>query len=147
MQYSVARPGRVFIVRLEDGDIVHESLEKLAKDEGVHAAAVIILGGADTGSTLVVGPEEGRAEKIKAMTLDLADVYEVAGTGTIIEDDEGTPLLHMHMACGRGGDAKIGCVRHGVKVWQVMEAVIFEITETSAKRVLDPALGFKLLQL
>jgi predicted DNA-binding protein with PD1-like motif len=146
MKYTVGRPGRVFLVRLEQDDIIHESLEKLAEDEGIETAAVIILGGAETGSTLVVGPEDGRAEKIIPMTLDLTEVQEVAGTGTIACDEDGAPILHMHLACGRGEDAKVGCVRNGVKVWKVMEAVVYEITDVSAKRAVDPSLGMKLLQ-
>ena len=32
MKYSQASLGRVFVVRLEDGDIVHECLERLARE-------------------------------------------------------------------------------------------------------------------
>ncbi len=31
MKYSEAKQGRVFVIRLEDGDIVHEELEMFAK--------------------------------------------------------------------------------------------------------------------
>ncbi len=30
MKYSQARLGRIFVIRLEDGDIIHEELEKFA---------------------------------------------------------------------------------------------------------------------
>ena len=29
MKYSEAKPGRIFIIRLEDGEIIHEEIEKL----------------------------------------------------------------------------------------------------------------------
>jgi hypothetical protein len=32
-----------------------------------------------------------------------------------------------------------------VKVWQIVEVVLFELIETSATRKLEPDLGFKLL--
>ncbi|MEJ2665270.1 MAG: DUF296 domain-containing protein, partial [Spirochaetia bacterium] len=60
MRYSQAKQGRVFIIRLEDGDILHESIERLARDEGITAAALIAVGGADKDSALIVGPQHGR---------------------------------------------------------------------------------------
>jgi hypothetical protein len=64
MRYSEAKAGRVFVVRLEDGDIIHESLERFAKEKGIHRAQVIALGALDEGSKLVVGPQEGRASPV-----------------------------------------------------------------------------------
>jgi predicted DNA-binding protein with PD1-like motif len=145
LKYSEATQGRIFVIRLEDGDIVHESIEAFAAEKSIRSATLIIIGGADKQSRLVVGPEDGRAEKIVPMTHMLANVHEVAGTGTIFPDKDGKPVLHMHMACGRNNDTVTGCVRTGVKVWHVMEVVLFELTGSSAKRVYDPATGFELL--
>jgi predicted DNA-binding protein with PD1-like motif len=145
MKYSEAKQGRVFIMRLEDGETVHEEIEKFAEEHSIKAAALIILGGADEGSKLVVGPEMGRARPIKPMQHILDNVHEVAGTGTLFPDQDGKPALHMHMACGRSGNTVTGCIRGGVKVWQIMEIVLFELVDTAGKRTLDPDLGFKLL--
>lgn len=145
MKYSEAAQGRIFVIRLEDGDIVHESIEAFCREQSVAAAALIVIGGADKASRLVVGPQDGRAEKIVPMTQLLANVHEVAGTGTIFPDKDGKPVLHMHMACGRNNDTVTGCVRTGVQVWQVMEVVLFELINTSAGRFYDPATGFELL--
>ena len=147
MKYSQAKPGRIFVIRLEDGDIVHEAIESLARVERVSAAMVVIVGGADTGSCLVVGPEKGRATPVVPMTLTLDDVREIAGVGTLFPDDEGNPVLHLHMACGRNADTVTGCARAGVKVWQVMEAVLYELTDAKGVRRPDAVTGFKLLQL
>jgi len=146
MKYSQARPGRVFVVRLEDGDIVHEAIEQLAGDENIDAAALVAVGGADQGSRLVVGPESGRAETIQPMSHILENVHEIAGTGTLFRDEQGAPVLHMHMACGRRDATVTGCVRSGVRVWQVMEVVVFELMDSTGRRVYDEATGFKLLQ-
>ncbi len=145
MKYSTARYGRVFVVRLEDGDILHECIEGLAVKEGIRAAALIALGGADTGSRLITGPKEGRSDPVIPMELVTDDVREVTGTGTIFPDDQGRPMLHMHLACGRNDSTVTGCVRRGVKVWHVIEVVIFELIDTEASRLPDPAIGFKLL--
>lgn len=146
MKYSEARQGRVFIVRLEDGEIVHEVIEQFAVDHNITAASLIVVGGADDGSTLVVGPKSDRGLPLKPMTDSLAGAHEVAGTGTLFCDDEGTPLLHMHMACGRQDETITGCIRSGVKVWRVMEVIIHELLESSAKRVIEAPLDLKLLR-
>ena len=147
MKYSQARQGRVFVIRLEDGDIVHEEIERLAREEGVTAGFLTILGGADSGSALVVGPEKSRgASPVTPMGHVLDDAHEVVGAGTIFPDDTGRPVLHMHMACGRRDATVTGCIRDGVRVWHVMEAVLVELLDTEASRVLDEATGFKLLR-
>lgn len=145
MKYSEAKQGRVFVIRLEDGDVLHESIESFARREGIRAAALIVVGGADEGSRLVVGPRAGRERPVVPMTRDLCNVYEVAGVGTIFPDEEGNPVLHMHIACGRRGETTTGCVRTGVKVWEVMEIVLWELTESKARRLLDEKTGFRLL--
>mgnify|MGYP006308701181 CR=1 FL=1 len=146
MKYSQAAYGRVFIIRLEDGDILHEAIEHLARAENIRAAALVAVGGADQGSKLVVGPEAGRAEQIQPMHHVLENVHEVAGTGTLFPDDTGQPVLHMHMACGRNDAAVTGCVRSGVRVWHVMEVILYELLDSSAQRIYDEASGFKLLK-
>jgi len=145
MKYSQAKPGRIFVVRLEDGDVVHETIEQFAKDQGITAASLIVLGGADKGSVLVVGPEQGRAQTIEPKTKVLDNVHEVAGTGTLFPDEKGEPVLHMHMACGRGFSTVTGCARNGVKVWQVMEVILQELVGSTGVRRPDPVTGFDLL--
>lgn len=145
MKYAEARHGRVFILRLEDGEVVHEVLEKFAADHEIKAASLVIIGGADDGSKLVVGPEEARGVPLKPMKSTLQNAHEVAGTGTLFCDDEGTPILHMHIACGRKDTTVTGCIREGVKVWQVMEVIIYEIVDCSARRLFEEPLGLKLL--
>ncbi len=146
MKYAEARQGRVFILRLEDGEIVHEVIENFAAEQGIKAASVVVIGGADDGSRLVVGPEQDRGLPLNPMELALQNAHEVAGTGTLFPDDQGVPLLHMHMACGRKDQTVTGCIRAGVKVWHVMEVIIFELLDTDAKRVEEDPLGIKLLQ-
>ena len=145
MQYSQASQGRVFVIRLEDGDILHESIEKFAREKSINAAMVTAVGGIDKGSKLIVGPENGRANKIIPMEYVLDDVYEVTGCGTVFADEDGNPVLHMHLACGRREHTITGCVRAGVKVWHVLEIIITELTGCSARRRLDSATGFRLL--
>jgi predicted DNA-binding protein with PD1-like motif len=146
MKFSEASQGRIFVLRLEDGEIVHAVIEQFAKDQGITAAALIILGGADDGSRLVVGPAEDRGLPLEIMERVLVHAHEVAGTGTLFRDEDGLPLLHMHMACGREGATVTGCIRQGVKVWHVMEVIVFELLDSSARRVTEAPLGLRLLR-
>ena len=146
MKYSEAEKGRTFVIRLEDGDIIHEEIERFAREHSIKAAMLIIIGGADEGSKLIVGPEIGRANPVIPMEHILENVYEAAGTGTIFPDEEGNPILHMHIACGRERSTITGCVRSGVKVWHIMEVILIELINTTAKRVFSPSTGFKLLE-
>ena len=133
------------MIRLENGDVVHEEIEQLARKESINAAALIIIGGAAETSKLIVGPERGYETPVIPMEHILDNVHEVAGTGTLFPDDEGNPTLHMHIACGRNASTVTGCIRNGVKVWQVMEVILFELINTTGVRVLESQTGFKLL--
>jgi len=145
MKYSEARQGRIFVIRLEDGEIVHTVIEQFVKDHAIQRASLFAVGGADKGSMLVVGPEESRTFPINPMTHELYDAHEITGTGTIFPDDNGNPLLHAHFACGREENTVTGCIRSGVTVWQVMEIILIELLDNTATRQLDPLTGFKLL--
>ena len=146
MKYTEANQGRIFILRLEDGEILHETIEAFAAEHSVKAAAVIALGGADEGSKLIVGPEHGRSEVITPMEHLLDDVNEIAGVGTIFPGKGNKPVLHMHIASGRNDSTVTGCVRRGVKVWHILEVILFELVDSSARRVLNEQLGFELLE-
>jgi len=146
MKYSMAHPGRIFVIRLEDGEVIHEVIEDFAARQNIRAAGVLALGGADDGSALVVGPLEDRAIPVTPMEYLLKNTHEATGTGTIFPDENGHPILHMHMACGRRTETITGCVRAGVKVWRVMEVIIFELLDTPAVRATEPPTDFKLLQ-
>jgi predicted DNA-binding protein with PD1-like motif len=146
MKYSEAKHGRIFVIRLEDGDIVHDEIERFAREKSIGAAALIIVGGADQKSKFVVGPEKGRATPVVPMEHVLDEVHEIAGVGTLFPDDAGNPVLHMHMACGRKSSTITGCIREGVRVWHVMEVIVFELADTTGVRTHDSKTGFKLLQ-
>ncbi len=145
MRYSEAKAGRIFVIRLEDGEIIHEVIENFAREHAVKAASLIALGGADKDSTVIVGPEIGRTLPIVPMTHMLDDVHEVAGVGTLFPDDAGNPILHMHMACGRKDRTVTGCIRQGIRVWHVLEVILFELADSTGSRIMEPASGFKLL--
>ncbi len=146
MKYSEAKQGRIFVIRLEDGDIIHEAIERFAREKSIRAAMLIAVGGVDKTSKLIVGPEQGRSTTVVPMEHILTDVHEAAGVGTLFPDEEGKPMIHMHAACGRESATTTGCVRNGVKVWHILEVILIELLDTTGVRVPDPKIGFKLLE-
>lgn len=147
MRYEQVEQGRVFVIRLEDGDIVHEEIERFAGEKSIGAAALIILGGADKNSELVTGPLKDRETPVVTVNRFLDRAHEVAGVGTIFPDEKGNPVLHMHMALGRENETTTGCIRKGVKVWRIMEAVLLELTGANGLRVFDRETELSFLQL
>jgi predicted DNA-binding protein with PD1-like motif len=145
MKYSCAQQGRVFVIRLEDGEVIHETIESFAREQKIRAASLLVLGGADQGSVLVTGPKQGRQFPVIPQTHVLDEVHEVSGTGTLFPDEAGNLVLHMHLACGRGDSAVTGCIRKGVKVWQVMEVILYELTGSTGVRRTDELTGFAML--
>jgi predicted DNA-binding protein with PD1-like motif len=146
MKYSVAKQGRTFIIRLEDGEMLQDSIEKMAEKEGIERAFVQVVGGIDKGSRIITGPEESRAEIIVPIETSVDDMHEIVGNGTIFPGSSGKPKLHLHIACGRRNLTICGDIRSGVKAWHVIEVIIVELLENNAKRVKDLATGFELLQ-
>ncbi len=147
MQYTSAKQGRVFVIRLEHGDVLHDAVETVAVRESLTHGVCFAVGGADRSSRIVVGPEDGQADTIVPMVHQLADVFEMAGVGTIFPSESGHPTLHMHATFGRKEDAKTGCVRAGVDTWLIGEVVILELTDCAAVRRPDPDSGFELLSI
>ncbi len=135
-------------MRLEQGDKIPEAIESFAREQGVAGAMVFFLGGAERGSKVVVGPEEG-TEKGRpiGMITELTGVSESVGFGTLFKNEEGLPRLHLHSAFGREGKTVTGCSREGVEIWRIGEVVLMEILDTAAVRKVDPQSGFELLEL
>ena len=110
------------------------------------ASRLIALGDADAGSRLIAGTEAGRADPLVFVERVLEEAHEIAGVGTIFPDEDGNPVSHVHLACGRRGTQLVGCARTGVKVWHVMEVIVVELLDCSAVRRFESGLpGFKLL--
>jgi predicted DNA-binding protein with PD1-like motif len=147
VKYSECKPGRIFVICLEHGDIVHQEIEQFARDQSIRSASLIIIGAADKDSKLIVGPETRAATPVSPMSVVLENVHEIVGAGTLFPDQKGNPVLHLHMACGRKSSTRTGCIRSGVKVWYTMEVICFELLESEGRRMFDSETGFTLLKL
>ena len=146
MNYTEAKLGRIFILRLHHTEILHEVIEKFTTQKQIKSALCFFLGGAQNKSKVVVGPKDGDIMPPEPMVALLRGVHEACGVGTIFTDEEGKPTLHMHASFGRNDNAVTGCVRMGVAVWQIGEVVILELTGSSAKRTKNKETGFEFLE-
>jgi uncharacterized protein len=146
MDYTEAKLGRIFVLRLHHNDVLHEAIEKFAAEKHVNRGLCFFLGGAKENSKVVVGPKIGDALPPEPMTALLKGVHEACGVGTIFPDEQGTPKLHMHASFGREDESITGCVRMGVDVWRIGEVVVLELAGLSAQRLKDKETGFEFLE-
>jgi len=146
MKFSQGRIGRVFVVRLEDGDKLPEVLEEFARKNSLLRGMCILVGGIRDGGKIVVGPKESEATPIIPLMFTLQGVHEISAVGTIFPDSDGQPRLHMHAALGRKGKTHSGCIRPGIEVWKLGEIIMLEIIDNPARRAEDPKTGFAVLE-
>ena len=145
MKASEGKLGRVFIVRLEDGDKVPSIIERFAEENKISVGQVILIGDIGSGE-VVVGPRRTNEMPPEPLLVPVDGAHETVGVGLIAPDKNGKPTLHIHASLGRAGKATTGCLRPGVTTWLVGEAVIIEILGTSATRLPDKKARFELLQ-
>ena len=145
MKACEGKIGRVFVIRLEDGDVVPTCIERFAEEKGISVGHVILVGGIG-GGEVVVGPRRSEEKQPQPMLLPIDGAHEVVGVGVLAPDKSGKPVLHIHAALGRAGQTMSGCLRSGVKTWLVGEAVLCEILGADAVRLKDADSGFELLE-
>jgi len=146
MKYTKGKVGRVFVIRLEDGDKLPHAIEAFAQENNVARGMCILVGGIRGGGNIVVGPEDSESIPVVPMIFGLKGVHEICAVGTIFPDSNGKPRLHMHAALGREGKTRSGCIRPGIEVWKIGEVILLEITGSTAHRQEDAATGFSMLE-
>ena len=145
MKYTTGSVGRIFTIRFEDGDPIYEGIKKVASDEKIAGGVVWLIGGVKNGG-VVVGPSDDSMPPVP-MEEHFIDPREIVGIGTLFPDDNGKPSLHLHASIGKGKAPLTGCPRKGLDCWLITEAVVMEITGTSARRVKNAGSGFELLEI
>jgi predicted DNA-binding protein with PD1-like motif len=145
MKATEGKLGRVFVLRLEDGDKIPGCIESFAERNGISAGQVVLVGGV-AGGQVVVGPRYTERMPPDPLLLPIDGAHEVAGVGVLAPGENGKPVLHIHAALGRSGQTLTGCLRPGVDTWLVGEVVLYEITGVNLKRLKDKRSGFALLE-
>jgi predicted DNA-binding protein with PD1-like motif len=145
MKASEGRTGRVFVIRLEDGDGIPGCIEDFARDNGVSMGHVVLLGGV-AGGQVVVGPRHSDERPPDPMLLPVDGAHEVLGVGLLAPGQDGRSVLHIHASLGRSGQTTTGCLRPGVSTWLVGEVILYEILGARATRLKDKESGLALLE-
>ena len=134
MQYSEGQLGRVFVVRIDDGEDMLLSLRQFIIDKSVNAGSLLFLGALMNGR-MVTGPEEPVIPPVPHFVM-FEGGWEVFGVGTIYPGEHG-PHIHYHASVGRSGHALTGCLREIAVTYLVVEAIVLEFTGLSARRIFD----------
>lgn len=134
MQYTEGQLGRVFVVRIDNGEDLLTSVSRFISDKSVSAGTILFLGALMNGR-MVTGPEEPVIPPVPHFVM-FEGGWEVFGVGTIYPG-EGGPNIHYHASVGRSGHALTGCLRETAVAYLVVEVVILEFTGLSARREFD----------
>lgn len=134
MQYTEGQIGRVFVVRIDDGEDMLISLRQFISDKSIQAGSILFLGALMNGR-MVTGPEDPIIPPVPHFVL-FEGGWEVFGVGTIYPGEEG-PHIHYHASVGRSGHALTGCLREKAITYLIVEAVIMEFNGLSARREFD----------
>ena len=143
MEYAIGKTGRIIAARLFEGEDLYQCIHKIAIEENIKSAAVLITGGFRK-AKVVVGPKQEKP-KIIGNFRKFSGPGEVLGVGTIY-CDSGGPKLHMHSAIGKGNEAIVGCPRGGAEIFLILEVTIIEIEGIKASRKADEQTGLNLLR-
>jgi uncharacterized protein len=141
MQYAEGKPGRIFILRIDDGEDLVRTLHDFVVAHDVHCGYIRFIGALLSGQ-MVTGPEK------PVLPPDLhfesfSGGWEVMGMATITPGEDG-PHLHFHASIGKGDQVLTGCLKGTIRTYIIVEAVITEITGTGMHRELDPVTGLVL---
>jgi hypothetical protein len=134
MQFTEGQLGRIFVVRIDDGEDMLVSLHQFIHDKGIQAGSLMFLGALMNGR-MVTGPEEPVIPPTPHFVM-FEGGWEVFGVGTIFPG-EGGPHVHYHASVGRSGHALTGCLREKATTYLIVEVVIMEFTGMAARREFD----------
>ncbi|OQX06735.1 MAG: DNA-binding protein [Desulfobulbaceae bacterium A2] len=142
MDYRSGNLGRVFLLRLDDGDDLHACLRELIAREKIESGWFQVFGGLRR-AEVVTGPREPVAPPEPVWhTMD--EAREILGLGSVYsEGDE--PRIHLHAAMGHHGDTLTACVRKDAQVYLVLEVLFYELTGFTVIRPWNPEWGFNRL--
>jgi len=141
MQYSEGQVGRIFTVRIDDGEDFLREIQRFVTAMNIQSGTIQFLG-AVRSAKIVTGPKEPvippspRGEEIFGG-------WELLGFATIYPGEDG-PSIHLHTAAGKGIRSLAGCLREKAEVYLVIEAIVTEFVGISARRLPHEKTGVNL---
>jgi predicted DNA-binding protein with PD1-like motif len=144
MRYSEGSIGRVFVLRMDDGEDLIASIQRFVSEKGIESCMALFIGALRDGRA-VTGPELPVIPPVQHFE-DFDSAWEVFGMATVYSSSSG-PTIHIHSTLGRGRQALTGCIRERASIYLIVEAVLFELLGLKARRELDKRTGLHLLSL
>jgi predicted DNA-binding protein with PD1-like motif len=144
MQYSEGTIGRVFVLRMDDGEDLIASVQRFVAEKKIESCMALFIGALRDGRA-VTGPELPVIPPVQHFEC-FDSAWEVFGMATVYPSSSG-PKIHIHSTLGRGRQALTGCIREHASVYLIVEAVLFELSGMSARREMDEKTGLHLLTL
>jgi len=141
MQYSEGRLGRVFVLRIDDGEDFLAVTRNFINDKKVQTGTLIFLGALRQGR-MVTGPEVPVLPPEPHYVM-FEGGWEMVGIGTIYPGGDG-PAIHYHASVGRAGHALTGCLRDKAVTYIVVEVIVLEFTGLDIRRIPDGKTGLVL---
>jgi uncharacterized protein len=141
MQYTEGKTGRVFLLRIDHGEDLIQTLRDFIVSHKVTHGHIRFIGALESGQ-IVTGPKKMDLPPDPHFET-FSGGWEVIGMATIIPDADG-PHLHLHVSLGKGNRVLTGCLRGNVATYIVVEAVITELTGVKVKRLRDQKTGMHL---
>lgn len=142
MKYTLATPGRIFIVKFEPEENILAELKQLIKQENIKSGVVHLIG-ALANTDVILGPQkkEYPPEPIQYFSEDTKEILALG----IFAWENNEPKLHLHAGMGNKKETKLGCLRNNTEVYLTIEGVIQEFTDTNVTRKFDDNFNVSLL--
>ena len=135
MQYSEGRLGRVFVVRIDDGEdflaIMHDFIRNKAVQDRDHPFSRRPQAGTDGDRSR----GSGTFPPIRILSC-LKEAGRWWASALSSPGDDG-PFIHYHASVGRAGHALTGCLREKAVTYIVAEAIVLEFTGLDIRRQFD----------
>jgi uncharacterized protein len=144
MQYSEGKLGRVFVLRMDDGEDLPSSLQKFVQEKEIDSCMALFMGALRDGMA-VTGPEAPIIPPVPHFE-SFEGGWEIFGMATIYASSDGQKL-HIHSAIGKGRQSLTGCIRERAHIYLIVEAVLFEISGLNACREMDARTALYLLSM
>jgi uncharacterized protein len=141
MQYAEGKPGRIFLLRIDQGEDLIKTLNDFVIQHKVNCGYIRFIGALLSGQ-IVTGPEKPVLPPNPHFA-SFSGGWDVVGMATITPGGD-APHLHLHASIGRGDRVLTGCLRGTVTTYIIVEAVITEITGIAMKMAKDPVTGLVL---
>ena len=138
----IANVGRILFVRLAEGDDLLEMIKSSAEDNGIRAAAFVLIGALQN---VVLGCYKNGDYVYTRFDGPL----EIAScTGNVAVDEKGEVVVHSHLVVSNEkAEAFGGHLMLGSHVGPTAELMLFEATGVDLRRLFDEKTKLKLLKL